>query len=66
MMFYKLPEYIKRESEICDKIREASDEYKRFDLEGKDTTEPFRRLEAALEEYWSLRREFVEKSGSLP
>jgi len=62
MMYCKAPAYIKRETEICDKIQEACDEFERLGREGKDTTEPLRRLEAALEEYWSLRQE--HKDGS--
>jgi len=60
-MYYKVPEYIKRECEICDKIREASDEFDRLGKEGKDITEALRWLEAALGEHWKLRQEYKEK-----
>lgn len=59
MMYYKVPEYRKREREICAIIRAASDEFDRLDREGKDPAEALRRLEAALETYLSFRREFV-------
>lgn len=48
-------EYRKRESEIYDKIREASDEFARRSKAGTDTTEALRRLEAALAEFMLFR-----------
>ena len=57
------PEYQKRECEICDKIREALDEIGRIGREGKDTTETFQRLEAALDNYWNFREKYkIEKN----
>ncbi len=52
---WRSPEYMKRESEICDKIREASAEFERLIKAGKDTAEALRRLEAALAELWRLK-----------
>ncbi|WP_371366400.1 hypothetical protein SRRS_07750 [Sporomusa rhizae] len=49
-------EYRKRESEIYDRIRKASDEFSRLS-KGADTTEALRRLEAALAEFESFRYE---------
>ena len=46
---------MKRETEICDKIREASDEFDRLIKAGKDTAEALRQLEAALAELWQLK-----------
>lgn len=47
--------YRKQESEIYDKIREASDEFSRLSKVGLDTTEALRRLEAALAEFEAFR-----------
>ena len=51
------PEYLKRETEICDKIRAASDEFDRLSKAGMDTSEAIRCLEAALEEIKRLKDE---------
>ncbi|WP_371366407.1 hypothetical protein SRRS_07810 [Sporomusa rhizae] len=48
-------EYRKREDELYDNIREASDEFARHSEAGTDATEAFRRLEAALAEYKLFR-----------
>ncbi|WP_371366423.1 hypothetical protein SRRS_07890 [Sporomusa rhizae] len=48
-------EYRKRECEIYDKIREASDEFARRNKAGTDTTEALRRLEAVLAEFELFR-----------
>ncbi|MBP2663757.1 MAG: hypothetical protein H6Q71_1705 [Firmicutes bacterium] len=48
-------EYCKRENEIYDKIRTASEEYARRSKSGMDTTEALRRLEAALVEFELFR-----------
>lgn len=61
MLFYRVPEYIKRERELCDRIREVSEEVDRLGKEGQDTTETLRRLEAVLETFRSFRREFEGK-----
>lgn len=47
--------YRQREAEIYDKIRKASDEVSRLSKAGMDTTEAFRRLEAALAEFELFR-----------
>ncbi|HMM22389.1 MAG TPA: hypothetical protein PKA10_16830 [Selenomonadales bacterium] len=49
-------EYQKRENEIYDKIRAASDALDRLDEAGQDTAEALRRLEAALQELELFRR----------
>ena len=49
-------EYHEREGEIYDRIREASEEFARLSKVGMDTTEAFRRLEAALTEFQLFRR----------
>ncbi len=48
-------EYRKRENEIYDKIRTASEEYARRSKSGMDTTEALRQLEAALVEFELFR-----------
>lgn len=50
-------EYQKRENEICDKIREISDEVDQLLKEGKDAAEAFKRLEVALREFEQFRCE---------
>lgn len=60
-MYYKLPEYKKREYELCDRIREITDEFDRLGREGKDTTETLQRLEVVLEEFWKFREEYKDK-----
>lgn len=57
-MYYKLPEYKKREYELCDRIREITEEFNRLGKEGKDTTDTLRRLEAVLDEFWKFRQEY--------
>ena len=47
--------YRQRETEIYDKICEASDEVSRLSKEGMDTTEALLRLEAALAEFELFR-----------
>ena len=49
------PEYLKRETELCDKIREVSDELTRLNKAGMDATETLRRLEMALSELWRFK-----------
>lgn len=46
---------MKRETEICDKIREASNEFDRLKKAGKDTAEALQRLETALAELWRFK-----------
>lgn len=48
-------EYRKREGELYDKIREASDEFARHSEAGTDATEALRRLEKALAEFMLFR-----------
>lgn len=55
-MVRKAMEYQKRENEIYDKIRAASDALDRLDKAGQDTAEALRRLEAALQELELFRR----------
>ena len=50
-------EYQQRENEICDKIREISDEVDQLLKEGKDAAASFKRLEAALREFEQFRCE---------
>ena len=50
-----LAEYRKRERELYEKIREASDEFARRSKAGTDTTEALRQLEAALAEFELFR-----------
>ncbi|MDT8900291.1 hypothetical protein [Anaeroselena agilis] len=52
----KSAEYKQRENEICDKIREISDEVDQLVKTGKDATEALQRLEAALREFEQFRR----------
>lgn len=59
------PEYQRREIEIYDKIREASDEFDWLSIVGMDTSEALRRLEAALEEFELFRRESFESLNGL-
>lgn len=61
-MLRRSAEYQKRETEICDKIREVSDEFDWLGKEGKDMSEALRRLEAALEELELFRKEYKEKT----
>lgn len=60
-MNYKTPEYKKREYELCDRIREITDEFDRIGKDGKDTTETLQRLEAVLEEFWKFRQDYKER-----
>ncbi|WP_094603397.1 hypothetical protein SPSIL_014350 [Sporomusa silvacetica DSM 10669] len=55
MLKWRAAEYCKRENEIYDKIRAASEEYARRSKSGMDTTEALRRLEAALSEFELFR-----------
>jgi hypothetical protein len=52
---WRSPEYMKKETVICDKIREASDEFDRLKKAGMDTAAALRQLEAALRELWRLK-----------
>lgn len=51
------PEYRKRENEIYDRIRQASNEFDRLSKAGMNAAEAFLQLEAALEEFGIFRRE---------
>ncbi|WP_223226330.1 hypothetical protein [Sporomusa sp. GT1] len=49
------PEYLQKETKLCDKIREASDEVARLNKAGIDTTEALWQLEMALSELWRFK-----------
>jgi predicted transcriptional regulator len=52
-----LPEYKQREYELCEKIRELSQEMDRLSREKKDITHISRCLEAILDEFTLFRRD---------
>lgn len=55
LVWRTLSPYRQKEAEIYDKICEVSDEVSRLSEAGMDTTEAFRRLEAALAEFELFR-----------
>lgn len=52
----RYPDFKKQETELYDKIRGLSDKFDRLNKAGKDTTNTYQRLGAALEEFLLFRR----------